>query len=607
MCYNYANFKGDICDMKQSIEFGEKNIGYPTKDLPWQKYYNQEELNVDRPKRTVFQEVYENNKEYTKDLALEFFGNKINYGKFFKNTENAAKAFEEYGIKKGKFATLCVAGIPETVYSFYGLSSIGGISSMLPPHFTKEQIIKTINDTESELLIVMDIFYESIKEALKDTSIKNIVLLPTLNSTFLKYLKKGYKIEKNSGLITWNQFIKDGRGREAIEVQQYEKDMPVAMVYSSGTTSAPKGIVLSNDSFQNSIQAYPASGVDITRGQKFYQLIPTWYSTGLSTSIHLPLSYGVAVFMDPRYEPSVFVKNVKKSKANYTVAPTTMYEGFIRNGSLKDKDDLSHHNYPFQGGEALKPKKAAQIEAAFRQHNNYAPLRVAYGQCECGGAITTQTQSMQHAKGSVGIPLPGVVVGIFDENFNELPYYERGLIYAKTPCSMVEYYKNPEETDKYFHYDEQGNKWNRTGDMGYMDENGELFVAGRAEDYSIINDSKIYNFDVENIINTNEIIEDCDVFEKHTEDGEKTLVSHIIFEKGSNISETEQIELFEEIQRTILNETENIDMVPELFKVRTSFPHAKSGKRDVVSMKNETDDFIYLPKGNISKVKVKML
>lgn len=583
----------------------EKNSGFPTQDLPWVKYYNEEELNVERPKRTIFQEVYDNNKDYEKTIALEFFGSKINYGKFFKNTINTAKSFQEYGVEKGKFVTLCAAGIPETAYSFYALSANGGISSMLPPHFTKEQIIKTINDTESELLIVMDLFYDRIKEAIKDTSIKNIVLLPTLNSSFLKYLKKGYKIEKNSGLITWNQFIKDGKNRKDFEVQEYVENMPVTMVYSSGTTSEPKGILLSNDSLQNSIQAYPASGVDISRGQKFYQLIPTWYSTGLSTSLHLPLSYGVTVYMDPRYEPSVFVKNVLKAKPNYTVAPTTMYEGFLREDALKEKDDLSYHNYPFQGGEALKPKKARKIEAVFKEHNNDAPLRVAYGQCECGGAVATQTQSMEHAEGSVGIPLPGVVVGIFDENFNELPYNERGLILADTPCSMIGYYKNPEANEEYFHKDENGTVWNVTGDVGHIDENGELFVHGRAKDCSTINDNKFYNFDIENIINMDEEIEDCDVFEKTNKNGEQTLVAHIILEANIKHSDDEMYDKFKEIQERVYEETKTIDMVPEFFKVRDKFPHAPSGKRDVISMQNETTGFVFLDKKELKNRKVK--
>ena len=289
----------------------EKRSGYPTIDKPWYVNYNRNELEKEIQKKTVFQEVYDNNIRFQKDLALEFFGSKINYSTFFKNIEMTAKAFKEYGIKKGDFVTICAAGIPETVYSFYALSKIGAVANMIAPHFEKKDLIARISDCESDTLIIMDEFYPELKEAIKGSRIKNIIILPTLNSSMLRFITKTYKIDSFSNELYWNQFIKDGRKQKETETISYKKDLPLTMVYSSGTTGASKGILLSNDSFQNSIQSYPASGVDISRGQKFYQIIPPWYSTGLSTSIHLPLSYGTSVFMDPRFERDIFVKNIK--------------------------------------------------------------------------------------------------------------------------------------------------------------------------------------------------------------------------------------------------------------------------------------------------------
>ena len=173
-----------------------------------------------------------------------------------------------------------------------------------------------------------------------------------------------------------------------------------------------------------------------------------------------------------------------------------MYEGFLDEKLVKNKD-LSFFNYPFEGGEPLSDEVATKIETVFKQHGSTAPLRVAYGQCECGAAITTQTQMSESTRCSVGIPLPGVTIGIFDDDFNELPYYERGQILANTPCSMLGYYKNEKATEEYFHIDKNGTKWNCTGDIGYIDEKGNLFVQGRASDYSMINEEKIYNFDIE--------------------------------------------------------------------------------------------------------------
>lgn len=602
--------KEELLEAKQNLLKVEtlKLSGYATIDKPWVVNYNQDELGKEIPKRTVFQEVYNNNFSFPKDLALEFFGSKINYSDFFKNVEATAKAFQEYGIKKGDFVTICAAGIPETVYSFYSLSKLGAVANMIAPHFDKKDLIARISDCESDILIIMDEFYPELKDAIKNSRIKNIIILPTLNSSILRFISKTYKLDSHSNELYWNQFIKDGKNREESPTISYEKDLPLTMVYSSGTTGASKGILLSNDSFQNSIQSYPASGVDISRGQKFYQIIPPWYSTGLSTSIHLPLSYGTSVFMDPRFERDIFVKNIIKAKPNYCVAPTSMYEGFLDEKLVKNKD-LSFFNYPFEGGEPLSDEVATKIEKVFKKHGNEALLRVAYGQCECGAAITTQTQKAESTRGSVGIPLPGVTIGIFDDDFNELPYYERGQILANTPCSMLGYYKNEKATTEYFHFDKTGKKWNCTGDIGYIDEKGNLFVQGRASDYSIINEEKIYNFDVENIIMELDEIKICDVLE-FDNDGKKELAVHIIFnEKLQKIIETNEDYLKEElysIQQYIYEKTNNENMVPYRFKIRQSFPYAKSGKRDVVKIKQEMDGFVVIDKF-INKSKSKKL
>ena len=586
----------------------EKRSGYPTIDKPWYVNYNKNELEKEIQKRTVFQEVYDNNIKFQKDLALEFFGSKINYSTFFKNIEMTAKAFKEYGIKKGDFVTICAAGIPETVYSFYALSKIGAVANMIAPHFEKKDLIARISDCESDTLIIMDEFYPELKEAIKGSRIKNIIILPTLNSSMLRFITKTYKIDSFSNELYWNQFIKDGRNQKETETISYEKDLPLTMVYSSGTTGASKGILLSNDSFQNSIQSYPASGVDISRGQKFYQIIPPWYSTGLSTSIHLPLSYGTSVFMDPRFERDIFVKNIIKAKPNYCVAPTSMYEGFLDEKLVGNKN-LSFFNYPFEGGEPLSNEVASKIEKVFKEHGSNAQLRVAYGQCECGAAITTQTQKAENTRGSVGIPLPGVTIGIFDEQFNELKYYERGQILANTPCSMLGYYKNEEATKEYFHIDKNGIKWNCTGDIGYIDEKGNLFVQGRATDYSIIDNEKIYNFDIENILMELDEIKMCDVLE-FDNNGTKELAAHIIFTDKVQKEIEENPEYLEEklfeIKQYIYERTNNEKMVPHRFKIRKSFPYAKSGKRDVSKIKEEKDGFILIEKGIDKNMQLKL-
>lgn len=560
--------------------------GYPEIDKPWLQYYDLN--NYKNPiDMTVYESLVYHNHNYLNDEAIEYFGAKISYKKLFNMINSVAKSFKYNDVKKGDFVTICSPGIPETVYSFYALSKLGAVANMVAPYFDKQDFVDRISDCNSKILIVMDSFYDEIKEAVNKSIIEKIIIVPTLNSSPLGFISKIVKVNKNNNETLWNDFLNEGNKIENIETVSYEKDLPLVMVYSSGTTGASKGILLTNDSFQNSVSAYFNSGLDIHRNQKFYQIIPTWYSTGISTSVHLPLNCGATVFMDPRFERDIFIKNVLKAKPNYAVAPTSMYEGFLDNPNLK-KQDLSYFTNAFEGGEPLSEELATRINNVFNEHNNKSSIKVGYGQCECGATITTQSDLTEHCNGSVGVPLPGINIQICDDNMNSLLYGERGQIVVDTKSSMIGYFANREETDKYFYIDENGQKWNCTGDIGYIDEKGNLFVQGRASDYTVVNGEKFYNFDIENIIKQIDGVKLCDVLHRIV-NGKQELVAHLILE--DNLENTNHYDIFRKIQDTVYQETHNLNMVPNVFKVRNEFPYAKSGKRDIGKMMNETEGF----------------
>ena len=593
------------------IEKGEiqgPKTNYASIDKPWNAFFKLNELKNLQVSRTVYQEIYNNNKDHPNDIAINFFGTNITYKKLFENIDKAACALSNVGIKKGDFVTICCAGIPELIYSFYALAKIGAIANLMAPYFDKEQMASRIKDCNSELLLVMDDFYPQVKEAIEASSIKRTVIIPTLNSSILKYIPKKQKLKLNNREIYWNQFIANGKNTKVPETFEYEEKYPLCMVYSSGTTGASKAIVLSHDSFQNSVLSYRANSVDIRRKQKIYQIIPPWYSTGLNSSIHLPLYAGMTVFQDPRFDREIFVKNVIKHQMDYTIAPTSMYEGFLDEKLIKGKK-LTKLDYPFEGGEALRNDVREKIEANLKKIGCETTLRVGYGQCECGAQVTTQSQMIKHPEGSVGLPIPGVTVSIFDDDYNELQYNQRGNILVNTPCGMLEYYKNEEATSEYFYIDEAGTKWSCTGDIGYLMENGDLFVEGRASDFTIVNNKKIYNFDIEGIIAKNTLVKNCDVLSTEI-NGERQLATHIIFDE--NIPE-ELInnelwlnDFFKEIQYKIMEAFGDIDMVPCLFKVRKSFPYKPSGKRDIETLLNENTGFCYVNSKDITNKKINL-
>ena len=192
------------------------------------------------------------------------------------------------------------------------------------------------------------------------------------------------------------------------------------------------------------INAYGNSGFDTSRMQTVYQNIPLWHSTGLSLGINFPLSFGVKVCTDPRFDHEVFVKNVLKFKPEYILTNTSMYQGFTMENNLKrlKGKSLSFLKYPVEGGEPLTENDIKNIENVFKTHGSSARLLNGYGECECGATITTDITGHKFSNTASGIPLPKITtIGIFDDNFHELKYGERGNIAAKNDIGMLEYFK----------------------------------------------------------------------------------------------------------------------------------------------------------------------
>ena len=580
-------------------EYQGPPVGYPSIDKSQLKYYDFEKYLKDKPKMTVTEEIFTNNIENLDMTAIEFFGTKISFKQLFNKIKESARAFANFGVKEGDYVTLCLTSIPEAAYSFYAMGYLGSVGIFIPPYVNPEKMISDISSNNCKVLVVMDKLYGYIKDTIKKTSIEKIIIVPTLNSSLLGVFSKKIKVENLQKEFLWNDFIKLGRKSQMPKIVAYKENLPLSVVYSSGTSGFIKGILLSHDSYQNSIQAYSEIGIDISVGQRLYQVIPAWTSTGTSTCLHLPLTYGSCVFMDPRFNPDQFAKNISRKKINYAVGTTSLYEGFEKEENIKKRKFPDFH-YPFVGGTAITEKQKHHLEEIFNEHGCKNKVRTAYGRCEDGAAIATQTQKIEHQKNSVGIPLSNVIVKIVDDDLNELTYNERGHILVSSKCRMIEYYNNTELNKDYYIIDEFGEKWSPTGDIGHIGINGELYVDGREKDVSIINGSKIYNFDVKSILIEEPDIMDCEVFSKCSEKGD-VLCAHIMF-VDKYIKQDYNDRLIQ-LQNIIYDAFNDYNMIPQVFKIRDSFPMSRSTKRDIAAMKKEEDGFIFLPfeKENVMK------
>lgn len=562
-----------------------KLTGYPSIDKPWLKYYSEEAINTPLPECTVWENIYKRNKDHLTDTALLYFGKKISYGKMFSEIDKTAKALAYLGVKNGDNVAICMPAVPEAIYTILALNKLGANAGMLNPTFNETQLTDRVNEMEANVLVVVNELYTTVQNVIPKTSIKHIVTCPAANSlgAFVRLVKK---VKPISGTLRWNVFIQQGRGT-SYQTASYEKQKPAIMVFSSGTTGASKGIQLTNDGINATGCGYEYGGFGFQRQDIFFAQIPIWFSTGISVTVLVPLIHGVTVILEPIYDFELFYQHILKYRPNFLVTATGLLDYLLNKQPRSEA--YQQFKYLVAGGEYVAPSAEQKYNQWLSDNHNPHGLHKGYGMCECGGTVTSTNES-SNILGSAGIPLSHVTVAAFDLiTGEEKRYGERGEIRVLTPCRMLGYYKKPVETAKYFHSDAHGNVWACTGDMGYVAEDGNVYVSGRISDsYVTSNGRTVYLFDIERAVLDIPQVRQCKAI-AHEINGVMTHICHTALIGGANQEET--LRMIKEHCAEKLDATHQ----PVLFRLyNDALPVAPSGKLDIRKMQENTDHLIRL-------------
>ena len=516
-------------------------------------------------------------------MALLFFGKKITYKQLFAEIDKAAKAFIASGVQYGENVVLCMPAIPETIYAILALNKIGANAIMLNPLFTEEQLIARISETHAKLMIVVNELYGRVENVIPKTTIKMVISCAGVNSlgVIIKLLKK---VKKVPSTTTWNDFLKQGNNTNLI-VPKYEPNHPAIMVYSSGTTGASKGIQLTNDSVNSTITEGVQIGFEWQRGDRWFSQIPVWFSTGICAQTLVPLKYGITIILEPIYDFEVFYQHIIKYKPNFMITACGLLDYLM----TKQPKAEAYKGFKFlcAGGEYVTPSAEKKYNDWLKLNGNHYGFFKGYGMCECGGTVTASSPK-SNAIGSAGIPTPNVVVAAFDlETGEECKYGERGEIRVLTPSRMMGYYKNPVATSEYFHKDNQDQVWACTGDMGYVNEDGSVYVDGRiSSSYKNSIGEIIYLFDIERAVLDIEQVRQCKVVISNI-NGQKTHIAHIALTTDSDIKN-----VLKKIKEHCLKKLPTNHMLTIVKIYDSALPVAPSGKLNVEMMENDTDNII---------------
>jgi len=552
--------------------------GEITKDKPWVKnYVKNNNVNI-----SINDTLY-NNFKNTLSLFGEqiiFYSNENNEThtnfQFIENVDALAAGMElDFGLKVGDKIGIFGNNSIEEAEMFLAANKIGVCSKFID--FTKSipDIISSINETELSLLVV-------------DVRMKD--LITQINSKNIPVVFIGPKELRSTEKINYDKLKHSGVNLES-SIAVYDKDRPSVIITSSGTTGVPKPIVHTDYTINSAALKMAYTDYDMNKNNVLMKIIPSHIGLGLITTLYTGLLTGTKLVMISGNGPeesikqaTAFVYNfkkfVEKNKLNKD-AKLLMYAApmFYRmiNSFIDKIDDLSYMGTMLAAGSSMSSEELEMLNASFKKKGCKSEICNGYGQNEMAGAVSLNTNNA-NVYGSAGYPVIGTDVIIVDpKTYEPLKIGQVGKILEKSSSSFKEYENLEAQTKKSFVKLEDGSTWFDTNDLGYMNEDGFLFITGRTSRVLIKFDCKISLDKVEEKIRILDGVKECAIVLLKGDCDEKDVcVAYIEAKDAAKVNE-----LFENGKSNV----SDLEM-PTYIEYVEKIPVMPNGKIDYVSLTN---------------------
>lgn len=554
----------------------------------WEHFYKKEDLDIKIPDISLYDYMMQETKDCEDLNALNYFGKKITFKVFWEYIDKCARAFISLGVRKKDVVTICMPNTPEAVIAFFAINKIGAISNMIHPLSAEGEIKEYLNSSHSTLLLIFNQFYDKVKNIIKDTSVYKVVIasasdsMPILLNGLYKVVKerKDNKPKNDSLYIFWKEFLRLGNSYHENVGISMSKDDDAVILHSGGTTGIPKSIVLSNRSFIALTKQGKITLNHIKKGNAMLTILPMFHGFGLLVCVYAPICLGMTSILIPKFDPKRFDKLITKYKPNGLCGVPTLYEALIQNKYMK-KVDLSNVILAISGGDTLSVNRNKAVNEFLKEHGSEARIIQGYGLTEAASAVTFGALGSDKL-GSVGAPLPGNIIKIINpETKKEVKTNEEGEIWIYTPA-MMNRYLNDEKATKDTFYTLDGKKYIKTGDLGYIDEDGVLYYVQRIKRIIISSGYNVYPKHVENVLRDNKYIKDACVVGVPHPYKKEIVKAFIILKDGVEETYTVKKKIMDYVNKNLAHY-----MIPREYIFKKEFPKTKMLKTDYNKLREE--------------------
>lgn len=556
--------------------------------------------------KTMYQRLKETALRKPDSKALLYMGNTITYRQLLTLVDTAAKGFRELEIGKNTVVAMSMLASPYGIVSLYALDKIGATMHMVNCASSTEEIKRELEKIPTKHFIANDIFCgKEMRDLLDSLGVEKIVTTSLLDGLPMGFNKDKIKFSlieklkgpskkdyKDSKMITFDELLTIGRNdTSSLEETQYTPNKLVAIAYTSGSTGNSKGCMATWEGIDSMIQVMGMTELGrFEPTDVMFSTFPLWIYYSLLNMIHEPLVLGVALALDPLFNPKDIAKRNELYQFNHWLTIPPYIKSMTENVK---KIDCSKWKLIITGGAALENSVKIKADRFIREHGGTAKVEQGYGASECLGSFS-YGYTKNPTLGSLGTPCVGNIIKVLDvDTKEEVEPGKAGVGYLYSPALMAGYYGDEEATNHNLVKDENGVTWYNTEDLISVNEKGELFLEGRIRRIALTIDSKgnptkiIPERTKKSLMNMNDI-SNCEVITVPDEQLVNKAIAFVTPKEGIMPDETLRRKI---IDHCILNVPEY--MVPAEVIYLDSIPLNAGKKPDLIELEriyNEKDN-----------------
>ena len=526
------------------------------------------------PQKTLLDLVSETAQTHPGHPALLFKGARISYGELERWSDHFASALVHLGVKKGDRVALLLPNMPQLVLGMLGTWKAGGVAVPMNPLYTERELEFAFQECGAETALVMTRFYEKAKTVQPQTRVRNVIatnikeyLPPALRVLFtlLKEKKEGDHVTLRTGDLYLQDLLKRHAAdrRPAVTVQP---DDPAIMLFSGGTTGIPKAAIGSHHALLISGMQFHAWFTGMLEDWKDVIMcnMPLFHVYGLAAVLttgivsHAPL----ALIPNPR-DLDDMLATIEKEKPAFLPGVPTLFNALLNHPKVKSgKANLRCLKLSISGAAPL----LMEIKQRYEQATGGRIIE-GFGMTETMmGAIATPVHGLYKA-GAVGIPLPDIELRVVDADTGqeELSPGQVGEFIIRAPQLMKGYWERPTETANTIR-----DGWLYTGDLGYMDEDGYMFIVDRKKDVIKPSGFQVWPREVEEVIATHPAVAEVGVAGVPDAYASEAVKAWVVLRPGQTVTAEEL--------RDYCHKNLAAYKVPKYIQFRDSLPKSMVGK-----------------------------